>query len=344
VSVGAGSATLATEGETMTIIAIEEHWSTPQLASALKSLPEGSRDESLAFNEMGDHLERLEDIGDARIAAMDEQGIDLQVISLAPPATGPLAPADAVAFSRDLNDLAAEAVSRNPSRLRAMSTLPMADPSAVAAELERTAGLGFVGAMVYGRTGERQLDDAAYDDLFSAAAALGQPIFIHPQIPSSTIRDAAYSGFDPVTDLGLSTFGWGWHVEAALAALRLIVRGTFDRHPDLKIVLGHWGELLLFWQDRVDSLSRVAGLDRKVSEVLRSNVFITSSGMFSPALLRHALDVSSIDQLIFSTDYPFQHPSRADIRHFLTEFATDDDRDKFTSGNARRLFRIDADS
>lgn len=327
----------------MTFIAIEEHWTTPKLTAALKALPEGSRDDSLAFNEIGDHLDRLEDIGDARIAAMDEQGIDIQILSLAPPATGPLAPADAVSLSRDTNDVAAEAVHRHPSRLRAMSTLPMADPAAVAGELERTAGLGFVGAMVYGRTGETTLDDPCYDDLFVAAAALGQPIFIHPQIPSRTIRDAAYAGFEPMTSLALSTFSWGWHLEAAVAALRLIARGTLDRQPDLQIVLGHWGELLPFWSDRTDSLSRIAGLQRKMSEYIRTNVHITSSGMLSPALLHHTLEVTTIDRLLFSTDYPFQRPSETDIRQFLTEFETDEYRDKFTADNARKLFNINDD-
>lgn len=326
----------------MTVIAIEEHWTTPKLTAALKDLSEESRDDSLAFNEMGDNLARLEDIGEARIAAMDEQGIDMQIISVAPPATGPLAPADAVSLSREMNDLAVEAVHRDPSRLRAMSTLPMADPGAVAGELERAAGLGFVGAMVYGRTGETPLDDPCYDDLFAAAASLGQPIFIHPQIPPRSIRQAAYAGFDPMTDLALSTFAWGWHLEAALAALRLITRGTFDRHPDLKIVLGHWGELLLFWEDRVNSLSRVAGLERKVAEYIRSNFFITSSGMLNPALLRHSLAATTIDRLLFSTDYPFQRPTQPEIRRFLAEFDSDEDREKFTGGNARRLFGIDA--
>ena len=325
----------------MTVIAIEEHWTTPKLTAALKDLPEESRDDSLAFNEMGDNLARLEDIGEARIAAMDEQGIDLQILSVAPPATGPLAPADALSLSREMNDLAVEAVHRDPSRLRAMSTLPMADPGAVAGELERAAGLGFVGAMVYGRTGETPLDDPCYDDLFAAAASLGQPIFIHPQIPPRSIRQAAYAGFDPMTDLALSTFAWGWHLEAALAALRLIARGTFDRHPDLKIVLGHWGELLLFWEDRVNSLSRISGLERKVEEYIRTNFFITSSGMFNPALLRHSLAATTIDRLLFSTDYPFQRPTQPEIRRFLAEFDSDEDREKFTGGNARRLFGID---
>lgn len=325
----------------MQLIAIEEHWNTPELAAALDALPAGSRDDSLAFNNIGDHLARLEDIGAKRIASMDEQGIDMQIISLAPPATQGLSAREALPLSRHANDVAAAAVRLNPSRLRAMSTLPMAKPEAAAAELERAASLGFVGAMVYGRTGETPLDDPGNEDLFAAAAALGQPIFIHPQIPLETIRQAAYSGFNPMTSLAMSTFGWGWHLEAANAALRLIVRGTFDRHPNLQIVLGHWGELLLFWLDRADSLSRFAGLERKISDYIQTNVFITSSGMFNPALLQHALTATSIDRLLFSTDYPFQHPSRPEIQQFLSEFGSDEDREKFSSENARRLFRID---
>ena len=144
------------------------------------------------------------------------------------------------------------------------------------------------------------------------------PIFIHPQIPPRAIREGVLHRFRPADDLALATFGWGWHLEAALAALRLIVRGTFDRHPDLQLVLGHWGELLLFWHDRTDSLSRIAGLERKVSEYVRSNVHITSSGMLNPTLLRHALEVTTPDRLLFSTDYPFQRPSKADIDRFGT--------------------------
>jgi predicted TIM-barrel fold metal-dependent hydrolase len=326
----------------MPLIAIEEHWNLPTLTAAVKALPPDRQDASIAFDEMGDNLERLDDIGDARIAAMDAQGVDLQILSLAPPGTHPLDPADAVALSRAANDLAAEAVRRHPTRFRAFSTLPMADPRAAVAELERAAGLGFVGTMVYGRAGEIPLDDPCNDDVFAAAAALGQPVFIHPQLPSPAVREAAYGGFDEITSLGLATFGWGWHLEAALAALRVILRGTFDRHPDLQLVLGHWGELLPFWSDRTDSLSRVAGLERKVSDYLRSNIHITSSGMLNPTLLRHTLEVTTPDRLLFSTDYPFQRPTGPEIAEFLTVFPTDADRDAFREGNARRLFGIDA--
>jgi predicted TIM-barrel fold metal-dependent hydrolase len=324
----------------MGLIAIEEHWTAPQLTRALASLPPEDQDDSLLFNG-GDKLARLEDLGESRIAAMDAQGIALSILGLAPPATGPLRAADATALCRELNDVAAAAVKRHPTRLRALSTLPMADPRAVAAELERAAGLCAVGAMVYGRTGEIPLDDPRYDDLFAAAAALGQPLFIHPQIPTRALRSASYSGLGAMTDLALATFAWGWHLEAGLAALRLIARGTFDRHPQLQIILGHWGELLLFWLDRANSLTRIAGLRRSVSDYVRCNVYITASGMLNPALLRHAGAVTTSDRLIFSTDYPFQQPTGAAIAAFLEEFATDAERNAFAYGNARHLFRLD---
>jgi len=328
------------QGIELTVIAIEEHWMMPELASALAALPDEDRDESLAFNELGDHAERLRDLGDERILAMDAQGIDLSILSVTPPGTHPLAPADAVRLSQAANDAAAAAVASHPLRFRALSTLPMSSPRDVADELERAAALGHVGAMVYGRAGDRFLDDPVYEHFFATAERLAQPVFIHPQIPSRALRDASYRGFDPITELGLASFGWGWHVEAATAALRLILRGTFDRHPGLQVVLGHWGELLPFWVDRIDSLSRVAGLQRTVSDYLRSNFSITASGMLNPALLRHTLSVTSIDRLLFSTDYPFQHPTREDIAVFLDEFESDADRQAFTSANAVSLFGL----
>jgi predicted TIM-barrel fold metal-dependent hydrolase len=325
----------------VTLIAIEEHWILPDLTAALSAMPQHLRDESLAFNERGDHQQRLEDLGAGRLATMDTQGIDVSILALTPPGTQPLPPKDAVALSRTANDVAAAAVSSHPSRFRALSTLPMSSPDDVAGELERAADLGHVGTMVYGRSGDVFLDDPVYNDFFAAAAELGQPVFIHPQLPSAAVRDASYRGFDPMTELGLATFGWGWHLDAATAALRLILRGTFDRHPDLQVVLGHWGEMLLFWLDRADSLARIAGLERSVSDYMRSNFFITTSGMLNPALLHHALSVTSVDRLIFSTDYPFQQPTREEINAFLGHFSSDAERQKFSSANAASLYGLD---
>ena len=211
----------------MKIIAIEEHWNRAGIRDALDRLQNGARDESVAFNTMGDNQARLEDIGPGRVEAMDAAGIDVSILSVVTPATQALPAREAIALAREANDEVTDAVRAHPARFRAFATLPTSDPQAAAAELERCATqLGHVGAMIHGRTGPRTLDDPVYDDLFATAARLHQPIFIHPQIPSNELRDAAYRGLDPLIDLGLASFGWGWHMDAGLSALRLILRGT----------------------------------------------------------------------------------------------------------------------
>ncbi|MFF8373237.1 amidohydrolase family protein [Streptomyces lydicus] len=327
----------------MRVIAIEEHWTTPGIDAALRAQPMRSRDESVALNDRGDLPARLLDIGEQRIAAMDSAGIDLQILSIAPPGTHGLPAREAVALSREANDRASEAVGRHPTRLRAMTTLPMSDPAAAVTELQRLANSpAHVGIMSYGRSGDRPLDDPAYDELLATAAGLGRPVFLHPQIPSNAVRDASYRGFDPTVELALATFGWGWHIEAGLAALRLILRGTFDRHPDLQIVLGHWGEMLLFALDRVDSLSNVAtGLDRRVAEYFRTNIHIATSGMLTPRLLRHALDFTSVDRILLSGDYPFHRLDAAAVADFLGTLPDRDDQHKIAYANAQALYHLE---
>lgn len=324
----------------VTLIGIEEHWTLESLDRALRAQPPALRDDSLYLNEHGDAAARLADTGHLRTAAMDEQGVDLQVLSLAPPGTQGLSIADATFLARDANDIAAALVRTESSRFRAMTTLPLADPAASAAELERAATLGLSGAMVYGRTGEVFLDDPRFDDLWSVAASLRQPIFIHPQIPPRTVRDAAYRGLGDFADLALATFSWGWHLEAGTAALRLMASGALDRHPDLRLILGHWGELLLFWHQRADGLARAARLERSITEYLQQNVWITASGMLDAAMLQHALAITTSDRILFSTDYPFQRPSRHDIDDFLVNLPDDAARTAFSFRNAEELFSI----
>jgi uncharacterized protein len=324
----------------MRVVAIEEHWTTPEIDQALRAQPEG--DPSVVLNDRGDLPARLLDIGDQRIEAMDAAGIDVQILSIAPPGAHGLPAGEAVELCRAANDRAAEAVRRHPSRLRAMTTLPMPDPDAAVAELLRTADLpGHVGIMSYGRSGERPLDDPAYDELLATAARLGRPVFLHPQIPPAAVRDASYRGFDPILELSLATFGWGWHIEAGLGALRLIVRGTFDRHPDLQIVLGHWGEMLLFALDRVDSLSNVAThLDRRVADYFATNIHIATSGMLTPRLLRHALDFTSVDRILLSGDYPFHRMEASAVGDFLETLPDAGDRQKIAYANAESLYGL----
>jgi uncharacterized protein len=327
----------------MRVIAIEEHWTTEGIDRALRAQPVGSRDQSVALNDRGDIPARLLDIGEQRVEEMDAAGIHLQILSIAPPGTHGLPPREAIALSREANDRASEAVGHYPTRLRAMTTLPMSDPDAAVTELQRTASApAHVGIMSYGRSGDRPLDDPVYDELLATAASMGRPVFIHPQIASNTVRDASYRGFDPTVELALATFGWGWHIEAGLAALRLILRGTFDRHPDLQIVLGHWGEMLLFFLDRIDSLSNIAtDLDRRVPEYFGTNIYIATSGMLFPRLRRHALDFTSVDRILLSGDYPFHRLDAATLADFLGTLPGREDQHKVAYANAQALYRLE---
>ena len=223
----------------------------PELTSALHvmSIP----DESLAFNEMGDHQQRLEDLGAGRFATMDDQGIDVSILALTPPGTQPLPPEDAVRLSRAANDLAAAtggAIHLDSLVVHAAHVVTIGRRR----RAQRAEEIGHVGTMVYGRSGDLFLDDPVYDDFFAAASHLRHPVFIHPHChrPPFVTRHIADSIRRPTSPWPPSV---GWHLDAGLAALRLILRGTFDRHPDLQIVLGHWGEMLLFWLDRANSLS-----------------------------------------------------------------------------------------
>ncbi len=119
------------------------------------------------------------------------------------------------------------------------------------------------------------------------------------------------------------------------------MRGTFDRHPDLEIVLGHWGEMLLFWLDRIDTLSSVAThLERRVAEYFPTNIHIATSGMLSPRLLRHALDCTTVDRVLLSGDYPFHRLDPETITDFLQTLRDRDDQHKIAHTNAEALYGL----
>jgi predicted TIM-barrel fold metal-dependent hydrolase len=99
--------------------------------------------------------------------------------------------------------------------------------------------------------------------------------------------------------------------------------------------------MLLFWMDRADSLSGIAKhLERRVPDYITTNIHITSSGMLQERLLRHTLDFTRADQVLFSTDYPFHRPGAAAAGHFFDAIPDPSDRSKIASGNAEALFHL----
>lgn len=320
----------------MRLIAVEEHFLSREVRDAWVA---AAADDPTSAFDGGDLGGRLDDVGEGRLALMDEAGVDMQVLSLTTPGLHNLAPEDSVALARRTNDLIAEAVARRPDRFQGFAALPSPAPDAAPRELERAVrDLGLKGAMLSGRTGNKHLDHLDFRPLFECAAALGVPLFIHPQIPLRAVRDANYSGLGPDIDLALAAFGLGWHYEAGLQFVRLALAGTFDRHPGLQVILGHWGEVILFYLERLATLQRVAKLERPIADCVRANLYVTASGMFSVDYMQRCVDIVGVERILFSTDFPYQYRPGRDAQSFLERVPLDEvGNAKFAHGNWERL-------
>lgn len=325
----------------MKIIALEEHFVTDEVLKLGGAVDPRWRDLSAQFMPPDSEMvSRLRDLGDERVRLMDESGVDVQVLSLTTPGVQNLEPGDARDAALRVNDLVAATVAGRPDRFQGFATLPTPDPAAAARELERgVTRLGLQGAMIFGRTRERNADGPEFTAIYEAAASFRVPLYLHPQVPDTPVRESCYSGLGGKVDLTLAMGGIGWHYDTGVQLLRMILSGVFDRFPDLQVIVGHWGEVVLFYLDRIDVLSKVAKrLQRPVSDYFRTNVYVTPSGIFSQRYLRWATEVVGVDRILFSTDYPYVYQGDGWACAFLEGAElSGEDRDKIAHGNWERL-------
>jgi predicted TIM-barrel fold metal-dependent hydrolase len=323
----------------MRTITLEEHFATPGfLDGPGRHLKEQAR-------QVGSHAERLMrdlcDIGEGRIAQMDAAGIDMQVVSLNAPGIEQLEAAEAMALARDTNDALAEAIAKHPTRLSGFAALPIAAPDQAVKELERRFGdQAFAGAVINGHQRGRYLDDKFFWPVLEASESLGAPIYLHPTPPPKPVIAASFGGFAPHVTEMLAGPAFGWHIETAVHVLRMILGGVFDRFPKLQIVIGHMGEGLPFFMQRVDVMPvALTQLKRPVSAYLRDNLHYTFAGFnFPPTFLDLLLEVG-VSRIMFSADYPYG--SMAKARSFLEQIPVSAaDRARIAHGNAESLFRL----
>ena len=328
----------------MKLIGIEEHFVTANIRAAWAASELGQ--EGTGAFDQGEIEERLNDLGTQRLALMDESGVDVQVLSVTTPALHNLQPQESTRLAKETNDLVAATVAAHPTRFQGFATLPTAAPNVAALELGRCiTELKFMGAMLCGRTRDKNLDHPDFLPLFEIACRLRVPLYIHPQIPQRAVRDTLYSGFGDQVDTAFAAFGLGWHYEAGIQFVRLILAGVFDRYPDLQMILGHWGEVVLFYLERLSSLARVAKLQRPVADYFRQNLYVTPSGMWSPDYLQRALEVVGAERILFSTDYPYQYRPGRPGRHFVEGCSlSPEQKELFAHVNWERLTRSAAQS
>jgi 2,3-dihydroxybenzoate decarboxylase len=288
-------------------------------------------------------VERLQDVGERRIGDMDAAGIARQILSLTSPGVQVFDPATATALAASSNDQLADAVRRHPERFAGLAAVAPQDPPAAARELERgVRTLGLKGAIINSHTLGEYLDDRKFWDIFAAAEALDVPIYLHPNTPSRGM-------IAPLLERGLDGAIYGFGVETGMHLLAIITSGAFDRFPRLRIVVGHLGEALPFWLFRLDYMHRATvvakryacmqPLKKKVSDYLRENVYVTTSGMAWEPAISFCQSVLGVDRVLYAMDYPYQF--------VLDEVTVSDnlplsaaDKKKFFQLNAERVFAL----
>jgi 2,3-dihydroxybenzoate decarboxylase len=320
-------------------IAIEEHWEYPEVDTTGTW---GFIDPDY----FADLKARLIDV-DRRLDEMDAVGIDIAVLSLTQPGVQHIEDArKASDLARKMNDYAANVLARkNPARLKTFACVPLQDPESAAAEAKRACTeLGCLGVLVNGFTNlgpdaARYLDHHVNAPFWQQISELGVPVYLHPRMPLKS-QCRSYEDYP-----GLAGSAWGFGVETATHALRLMLSGLFDRHPDVNVILGHLGEGLAFSLPRVEHRLRhqraeAHGPHRKTPmEYLRENFYVTTSGTFRTQALQHTLSELGSDRVLFSVDYPYE--SMREISEWFDNCPISPaDKRKLASGNARRILNL----
>lgn len=281
------------------------------------------------------------DMGAARLSDMDRAGIDMQVLSYG--GFPQLLPAEkAIDLCRAANDKLALAAEAHPTRFAGFAMLPWQSPEAAARELERAVNeLGFKGVLINGRPGETFLDDTRYAPVLSVFDALKVPLYVHPGLPLPAVQKPYYGGFDRELSARLSMFAWGWHNEAGIVVVRMLLAGIFDRFPNLQVISGHWGEMVPFFLQRLeDSIPQEAsGLTRPIVQTYREHVYVSPSGMLTLPHFQFIYSLMGAERILYSIDYPYQSLDGA--RAFITGLPiSDTEKALIAHGNAEQLLGL----
>lgn len=331
-------------------ISTEEAFATPALLNAYRKIIEdGAPDDPGLALHMGSMLdpakgwggrlvEALPELGPIRIKAMDDSGVDMQLIFITAPGVQVFDADTGTALAAESNDILAEAINKNPTRFAGLSAIAPQAPEAAVREIERGIKLGMKGVAVNSHTKGEYLDATGFRPILEALESLDQPLYLHPTtVPTAMTRLFSERHMDGAF--------WGFQTETGFHALRLMVSGVFDEFPNLKIVLGHCGEGIPFWLDRLDRQYGAAGTDRfprwrgkrLPSEYFQDNFYITTSGHNWDPCVRFVEEIVGEDRLMFAIDYPY-----ADCQQQIDQAAAIElkNPDKFYHLNAQRVFKL----
>ena len=286
---------------------------------------------------------RFVDIGEGRIRDMDAAGIDRQIISLTSPGVQIFDADTGTALATLFNDQLAEAVRKHPDRFSALAAIAPQNPKAAAKELERgVTKLGLKGAIINSTTHGEYLDDPKFYDILACAEALDVPIYLHPATAPKRM-------IGPMLEKGLQGAFFGFAIETSIHLMRMVVSGVFDRFPKLQVVAGHGGEGLPYWLCRMDLFQRnyrvnqryphISALKRNISDYVKENIPVTSSGMAWAPVIMFMQQVVGVDRVMYAMDYPYQFDIE-EVKVTNEMPISDADKKKFYQTNAERIFKL----
>lgn len=337
---------------TFRIITTEEHFSLKEISQKVFGFNTSKSTFSTSSNQVQKELmsialpntDVIEDVAQLRIKFMDDSGIDMQILSY-----GPGSPQNitdkilALDLCRQANNELARLIKIHPTRFSGLAVLPMADPIAASEELERSVNLlGLKGAMLSGTYNGRFFDHPEFLPVFYKAQDLNIPLYMHPAPISENIASSYYQSdqWPAIAGAMFAGAGYGWHLDSGIGIIRLIISGIFDKLPALKLISGHWGEMVPFYLNRLDDqLGKTLKLDRKISEYYKHSIYITPSGLFSEAQLQFAISEVGSDRILYSGDYPFLIDKNT--RGFLENASiSNEDKEKIGYKNAESIFHL----
>ncbi len=334
-------------------IATEEAWSIPEIPAAQLDLLNSScppDDTSLRmaamFAGIGRIQEDLCDVGERRIAMMDELGIDRQLLLLTAPGVQVLERQVGTELARLSNDRLAEVCKKWPDRFSGCLAFAPQDVKGACDEIERgMKTLGLAGAVINSHTKGHYLDEPKFWPILEALEANDAALYIHPTTP-------ARQWVQPYEYRSMTGALSGFTHEVWVHTMGLILSGAFDQFPKLRLVIGHMGEALPLLLYRLDwMLSNADGkaglrggqpavhLKHKPSYYFRNNIWITTSGMPWGPAIKFCQEVLGPDRVLYAMDYPYQ-VNADEVAAYDALDIPDEHKMMLMQTNAEHVFRL----
>ena len=335
----------------MKIITVEEHYVSKKANDKIKALMVKNGEVTQGMLDYVDYFinnSLISNLSDERIAVMDKEGVDAQVVGYGnfPPSN--VGGDASVELCQMVNDELYEATQKYKGRFYAYAQLPFDKVDESVKELERCVKeLKFVGVMFNGTLKGKFLDDERFIPIFKKCVELDVPVYLHPGTVENNISDAYYAGkWGPGVTMNFAGYGIGWHYEVGVHALRMILSGLLDKIPNLKFIIGHWGELLPFYFDRLDMglNTNVTKLNHDMSYYLKNNFYTNPSGMYFKDDMDFCIKTMGVDHILWGEDFCYlsgvpNHLGK--VSEFLQKYDIDEEsKNKIAYKNATKLFKI----